>query len=359
MLTLFKASPARPARAFTLVEVLMGVLILSLALLGLAAVFPVVAREQRLARESISGSSAMNSVDSFIRTSDIFRRPAEAGKRFGWDLLLDNSTWSDESKEDSNSDKLGVRIYTPWVGPAYNTDGSCEYTVNSDKVVMPLAQRLWPQRVSNEDSPLFVWDLVARRVSGGDISTRDDDASVQVVTFLRRVDASIRVPAGSTLRKELETGNAAAIAVDSNTGVPRLDGRGAYARIGVVKVSAKKIDPTKNPVSWVVLKLADPGSLGWTGIVDGYKDVLPLAMQAGQKLVDPFGTVYTVTRAGPLDAKFDTAANASLQYEPKAFEVIISPGLTPAAVQALADGRLNLIFSPQIPVDVLVREYRR
>ena len=126
-----------------------------------------------------------------------------------------------------------------------------------------------------------------------------------------------------------------------------------------MSVSAKKIDPTKNPVSWVVLKLADPGTLGWDGIVDSYKDVLPLAMQAGQKLVDPFGTVYTVTRAGPLDPKFDTNASASLQYEPKALEVMISPGLTPAAVQALADGRLNLIFSPQIPVDVLVREYRR
>lgn len=360
MLTFRKTSSASSRRAFTLVEVLMGVLILSLALLGLAAVFPVVAREQRLARESINGSSAMNSVDSFIRTSDIFRRPAEGTKLFGWDLLLDRSTWSDETKEDSNSDKLGVRIYTPWVGPTYKTDGSCEFYVDSSNaVVMPLAQRLWPQRVGNEDTPLFVWDVVARHMSGGDISSRDDDASVQVVTFLRRVDASIRVPAGSTLRNELVSGNAAAVAVDSNTGVPRLDGRGAYARIGVVSVSAKKIDPTKNPVSWVVLKLADPGTLGWDGIVDSYKDVLPLAMQAGQKLVDPFGTVYTVTRAGPLDPKFDTNASASLQYEPKAFEVMISPGLTPAAVQALADGRLNLIFSPQIPVDVLVREYRR
>lgn len=362
MLTFSKTSSPTPRRAFTLVEVLMGVLILSLALLGLAAVFPVVAREQRLARESINGSSAMNSIDSFIRTSDIFRRPAEGTKRFGWDLLLNSSTWSDEVKEDSDADKLGVRIYTPWVGPDYSssTDGSCEFRIGSgDAVIMPLAQRLWPQRVGNEDTPLFVWDLVARRVSGGDITTRDDDASVQVVTFLRRVDASIRVPSGSTLRKELESRNALALAVDGTTGVPRLDGRGVYARIGIVKVSAKKIDPTKNPVSWVVLKLADPGTMGWTGIVDGYTDVLPLAMQVGQKLVDPFGTVYTVTRSGPLDTKFDTNTSASLQYEPKAFEVLISPGLTPAAVQALADGRLNLIFSPQIPVDVLVREYRR
>ncbi len=357
---IFRANSSPQARAFTLVEVLMGVLILSLALLGLAAVFPVVAREQRLARESINGSSAMNSVDSFLRTSDIFRRPAEGTKRYGWDLLLDRSTWSKEEKLGSPADKAGVRIYTEWVGPRYNSDGSCEFYVDSSNtVLMPLAQRLWPQRVANEDTPLFVWDIVARRVSGGDVTTRDDDASVQVVTFLRRVDASIRVPSGSTLRNELELGNAAAVAVDSSTGVPRLDGRGAYARVGIVKVSAKKIDPTKNPISWVVLKLADPGTLSLDGIVDSYKDVLPLAMQAGQKLVDPFGTVYTVTRAGPLDPKFDTAASASLNYEPKAFEVMISPGLTPAAIQALTDGRLNLIFSPQVPVDVLVREFRR
>ena len=50
-------------RGFTLIEVLIGVLVLSLALLGLGALFPVVLREQRIARETVLGVSVQRSAE--------------------------------------------------------------------------------------------------------------------------------------------------------------------------------------------------------------------------------------------------------------------------------------------------------
>jgi len=49
------------ASGFTLIEVLIGMLVLALALLGLAAFFPVVVREQRLAVDKVDGLAAQRS----------------------------------------------------------------------------------------------------------------------------------------------------------------------------------------------------------------------------------------------------------------------------------------------------------
>jgi prepilin-type N-terminal cleavage/methylation domain-containing protein len=54
------------ARAFSLIEVLVAVLVLSLGLLGLGAVFPMVVRQQRIATETNLGISARNGVEQML-----------------------------------------------------------------------------------------------------------------------------------------------------------------------------------------------------------------------------------------------------------------------------------------------------
>lgn len=56
----------RARRAFSLIEILVSILILSLGLLGLGALFPVVIREQRMATDSVVGTIASNNLRSMI-----------------------------------------------------------------------------------------------------------------------------------------------------------------------------------------------------------------------------------------------------------------------------------------------------
>lgn len=55
------------ARGFTLIEVLIGIVVLALGLLGLGAVIPVVVREQRNAADAALGVSVANTAEAFIR----------------------------------------------------------------------------------------------------------------------------------------------------------------------------------------------------------------------------------------------------------------------------------------------------
>jgi|GEM_PF-4363667 len=380
--------------AFTLIEVLMGVLILSLALLGMAAVFPVVAREQRLARESVAGNSAANSVDSYIRSSSMFSQPADVDAngmvqtRYGWDLLLgdDSTIKTDWSKETKVTGKIIVngaeistpRYYTDWEGMRFAANGTATFPA-AGNIQIPVNQRIWPQRVNAEDTPLLVWDMVARRATGGNEATRDDDDRVQAVIFVRRIDASIRVPNGSTLWDALTSGVAIPISSYTDSGAPSLSGERSsrpplqdYSQVCVVSASKGRIPiAVRKGDAPTILKLERSNNTGgkpWqqreirgsTGEAD-YKDAVALAMQVGQKLVDPFGTVYTVVDVGNIKDTFDKADSAADDYRLKSGEILITPGLTPEALQAFAEtpGRLDFIFTPQVPVEVLVREYSR
>ncbi len=80
-------------RAFTLIEVLIGVLILALGLLGLGAIIPVVVREQRAAADAGLGVTVANSAQKYL-TSLEGTDPQATGPRFTiWDLWLCNSNW--------------------------------------------------------------------------------------------------------------------------------------------------------------------------------------------------------------------------------------------------------------------------
>ena len=68
---IFKSSGR--VRAFTLLEVLIGVLVLALALLALAAVFPVVVRTQRIARDTVVGTGVLNAAETMLRNHELVR----------------------------------------------------------------------------------------------------------------------------------------------------------------------------------------------------------------------------------------------------------------------------------------------
>ena len=62
-------------RGFTLIEVLIGILILAIALLGLGAVIPVVVKAQRQASDATQGLVAIEAAEGYLRNS------AELNKR--------------------------------------------------------------------------------------------------------------------------------------------------------------------------------------------------------------------------------------------------------------------------------------
>ncbi len=63
-------TPDRIRRAFSLIEILIAVIILGLGLLGLAALFPVVIREQRIGTDNVLGVTVANSARAIVDGPD-------------------------------------------------------------------------------------------------------------------------------------------------------------------------------------------------------------------------------------------------------------------------------------------------
>ena len=93
-------APRRPGSrrrdgAFSLVEVLIAVFVLSLGILGLASIFPVVLREQRQAVDATEAQIAIGSVQSQLLSNlDLL----EPGDERGWGILQDDDERSEESE---------------------------------------------------------------------------------------------------------------------------------------------------------------------------------------------------------------------------------------------------------------------
>ncbi len=169
---------ARFARAFSLVEVLIAVLVLSLGLLGLGAVFPMVMREQRISTQTILGISARNAVEQMLFSRPDFARDGGPG----WEALReyvitnggDTGNWIAVEPDDSDPNQLNTYIFI-------HPDTGVEYHI-------PLAQRLYPVPYSTDQDPRFVWDLVARLTD-----IRNPDTSpLLVAIFLRPLDPGIK-----------------------------------------------------------------------------------------------------------------------------------------------------------------------
>ncbi len=86
-------SMSRSGRAFSLIEVLIGVLILALGLLGLGAVIPVVVREQRAASDATLGVAVANSAQQYLTSLDGTDPQSSSVRLSIWDQFLYNRNW--------------------------------------------------------------------------------------------------------------------------------------------------------------------------------------------------------------------------------------------------------------------------
>ncbi len=262
-------------RGFTLVEVLIGVLVLSLALLGLGALFPVVLREQRIAREMVVGVSVQRSAEAYFENSGGLNPPpqfADGQLLSGWKNIRSGLTTTWDST-----------LYTNRIYPSV-LSGNMAVGGQAGTTPVPVTDRLFPSGVGS--TPTMIWDMaVCRAVPSGAVSNGAQAASqmaaMRVAVFARRIDPKIRVRPGFTLYDDLRAGVVQAVAVDGN-GEPTLNGIGNYAVPLYAYVSVAPTPLVKGRYTRLVL-----AGNSTAAAIRG-------AAQVGQLLVDNLGIVRTV-----------------------------------------------------------------
>jgi type II secretory pathway pseudopilin PulG len=351
--------------AFSLIEVLIGIVVLALGLVGLAAVFPTVVRQQQTAADVSQGHSVAQSAIVTLRQHAELSRPAsDAGispsgfgplNLVGWSVLTWDPAWSMDGSWDrsvvrtdalTGQSTIGQRSGSPTFAQLgkYNLGAGMDLPVQDPRnirlggVIIELRDRLFPlplPGVAGAAQPRYVWDFATRRVDMGVPHRMNDapsfyDDGVQVVVFVRRIDSGIRKPRGQELSDLFAPYGSdpvlLPVAVDAN-GVPTLDGgsNGAlnYSTISRIEFGLDPREPDR-------IKLIAPAAL------------LPYAAQVGQKYVDQMGVVYKVEEViqasgGDYAVRLDRAF--PLDYE---------------AVAPQPSGVLELLFTPQVPAAVEV-----
>jgi len=337
----------RSRSAFSLIEILISIVVLSLGLLGLAAVFPAVVRQQRIASDSIQGTSIERSVEEYIKSSSVLNAAnpglsASTGEddRFGWQMLSANPAWSDQATWVLSEPSI-VGLPGTGIDPV---TGTMTMGLGDNQAYIPMTERLIPTPYSSTSDPRFVWDFVTRRVVTGSAATAFDD-SVQVAVFVRRIDAGIR----RTDRplSDLFSGSGGPLAPSArrvpvaadDDGRPTSDGLGVgdsrnYSQILRLPFTTYPANPDGREAISAITFDRDTEGL--------YK----FASQIGQKLIDQAGVVHEVIG---FVRENDEPTGAVLALR-------ISPPLSPAIVQLAEDDEIysTVIFTPQVPASVNV-----
>lgn len=340
---------------FTLIEVLIAVLILAIGLLALGAVVPVVVRQQRNAQDAIVSVDMARGAADTLRTRVDLNRLTLPGTNTpaGFGVWLKDATWSPSTgtpKERHLWMPLSENEFDP-------IDGDYSFDVvgnSSEDSEIQVADRLWPTPASGR-TPQFVWDFIGRRAEK---SPSESAEKLQLAIFLRRLDLNIRPKAGYSLLQTLTNkylGTLQPLAqadmrrpvgmypknvASPVGGTPTLNGTGQYARVVSlgVEFSEKKRDV-------LVLKGTSPGGSNQPSQPPP-QNAIKLAQQIGQKLVDNFGNVYTVTEARP------EGLNTAVRVTPAV------PAWVPAQDQPKkpSDERTlrQVVFTPQVPASVEV-----
>jgi hypothetical protein len=141
---------------------------------------------------------------------------------------------------------------------------------------------------------------------------------------------------GAILPAAFRQGVLVPVAVSAATGLPTGDGRGDYSQVLRLTYA---VPDTRVPTQ---ITLDSGGTLS--------AGLRRLAAQPGQKLVDQIGVVHTVLRVKP---------GATPGAPPLVtLDVPISPDVERARVSQGA-AELEMLFTPQVPVAVVVRTIHR
>lgn len=365
---------------FSLIEVLIGILVLALGLVGLAAVFPTVVRQQQVAADQSLGVSVGKSAVATLKkhrelsrtlsdanyleglnypplTTDTLDTTIDLERLVGWSILTWNTQWSLDGSWDLPYEGTSPTPTEPIsIDPA---SGNCiigsangyyvrqvvngttfqddPRKIRTGGIAIRTADRLVP----NAETPRFVWDFVARRVDlgerhlGTELRTYRDDG-VQVVVFVRRIDPGIRVPTNGALRNEIVGGSATRVPVAASpTNVPTLDGlggTGGVARYSIVQPLQFVFGSDANGPRYDLLDLNGPEAA-----------LLPYAAQVGQRFVDQLGGVHKVVEV--LEPVNPATRRVRLESAMRADYATAAPQ---------PNGAMELIFVPQIPASVEV-----
>lgn len=328
---------------FSLIEVLIAVVVLAFGLLGLAAVFPAVVKQQTTAKDSVQGVSVLRSAEAWILgnvklnehqtisnpgpnpasppPSDRVNRLDLPQNRLGWEMLVADTNWHSDLGGDvieANWPPVTVRadvyasggasvIYESLTGKLAIGRPMLASGVTTQGIVIPLASRLFPSPYSDPNArPEYVWDFVARRVdtslphtfTGTPTQDRNkyEDDTVELVIFVRRIDPGIRVnPTGNYPRAYaladallgVAGGNPTSVAISERAdGTPTQDGaRGNGSAYSAPKRLAVSFPDTLGRLDSISLALVanEPQTA-----------ILVQAEQVGQALVDSLGIVHRV-----------------------------------------------------------------
>jgi len=345
-------------RAFSLVEILVAIVVLALGLLGIAAVFPVVVYQQRIASDTIQGVSMERSVNDFLAGHRLLNEPAipngnnaNPGDRRGWRIVLAQPQWSPLSQQLANSPfgrwslPIAVADVTQMqdgegfgFNPATGAMGMGQQ--GGRHVILSTSERLIPAPFSGAE-PRYVWDFAARRIEAGARGPRNQpltpdlgaDDHVQLVIFVRRIDTAIRLRPGTSLSRALvDTGLPASDrrvpAAEDTSGRPTLDGLGT------------PLGPNFSPISYFSYTVITPDII----VPDtsaNFAAALPFAAQVGQRYVDQVGAVHRVVEVlregNETRVRIDPPIDGRL--------ATVNPGDLP-------ERELQMLFTPQIPVAV-------
>lgn len=393
---MMRPSPTR--RAFSLIEVLVSVVVLALGLLGLAAVFPTVVRQQRLASDGVEGASLERSIREWVVNHAALNAPIpstaspnQAGlyqvdDLRGWSTLTCDPEWSPVVNTNFSDDPTFWSYEGEWSVPSVLPPGSYAggITIASATgdmmlgnpagsgvaafeggVPIPLVERLIPSPdMDGSVTPRFVFDFAARRIDLGNqraangnnqnwVNVASQDDRVEVAVFVRRIDSSIRVPRGATLTQVILGRNVAAaerrvpVAADG-VNRPTNDGFGMPTSLnysGLVQANFALADVLAGEPTVRTNRIVVAPAAGVTQ-PDSVRAMVGLLEQVGQKLVAPDGTVHTVRAY--VDSQF--AGNVTARV------LMIEPALSGRVLElAQADpSKLQMVASPQVPAAVVV-----
>jgi len=404
-------------RAFTLLEILISVVVLAIGLVGVVAIFPAVIDLQRRAQDTVIGQNAASSaeaqlVGTFVKNpslnwldwsdwSDVFnesdlsliprfpvfdtlkrdvaisvrdsRIPVGASDyvyNFLWEANWDWERPENEDAFDVLTD-TGDLVIGGGRGRVPMQDGSTA-VITLPTLTLALGDRLMPDAASGAD-PRYVYDMVVRRVDAGigfvprgDSGNRTyekrvpaarlDELPLQIAVFVRRIDRNIRVPVGVSIREAItgvnddpdDTGSIASgnrrlpLAVSENDSCRLIQNGKPGDHSYSAPVAALLRDTTilrsddNNENVW---DLFDPTSLRHVGNGTNANSAAERLTQVGQLFVDNTGVVRKVTAI--VQKEIDGASRKVL-------------AVTPAFSTDSTDVYRQIVFTPQVPVDIRV-----